>query len=102
MAKKYAELAQEVKNLGKASQSQGTLSNDEYSEFLEISNQLADLFPRLTVGYDDNGNAILNLNGSVKTITKSILKQLRLFLNNNYRVIVIKGYYPIFYDFSVI
>lgn len=72
VAKKYAELAQGVKNLGKASQSQGTLSNDEYSEFLDISNQLADLFPGLTVGYDDNGNAILNLNGNVKTITDSL------------------------------
>ena len=66
---KYAELAQGINNLGKASQSQGTLSNDEYSEFLDISNQLAELFPQLTVGYDDNGNAILNLSGNVGTIT---------------------------------
>ena len=62
---RYAELAQGVKNLGKASQSQGTLSNDEYAEFLDTSNQLANLFPELTTGYDDNGNAILNLNGNV-------------------------------------
>lgn len=72
VADKYAELAQGVKNLGKASQSQGTLSNDEYSEFLDLSNQLAELFPRLTTGYDDNGNAILNLNGNVQNITSSI------------------------------
>lgn len=66
---KYAELAQGINNLGKVSQNQGTLSNDEYSEFLDISNQLAELFPQLTVGYDDNGNAILNLSGNVGTIT---------------------------------
>ena len=69
---RYAELAQGVKNLGTASQSQGTLSNDEYAEFLDTSNQLANLFPELITGYDDNGNAILNLNGNVKTITDSL------------------------------
>lgn len=69
---RYAELAQGVKNLGKVAQSQGTLSTDEYNEFLDISNQLADLFPELTVGYDDNGNAILRLNGNVQTITSSL------------------------------
>ena len=72
VAQKYATLAQEVGNLGKASQNQGTLSNDEYAEFLDISNQLSDLFPRLTNGYDDNGNAILNLSGNVDTITSSL------------------------------
>lgn len=74
VAEKYATLAQGIQNLGAASQSQGTLSNDEYSEFLDISNQLADLFPRLTTGYDDNGNAILNLSGDVDTITSSLYK----------------------------
>ena len=69
---KYAELAQGINNLGKVSQNQGTLSNDEYSEFLDISNQLAELFPQLTVGYDDNGNAILNLSGNVGTITSQL------------------------------
>ncbi|MCM1295628.1 MAG: hypothetical protein NC311_08795 [Muribaculaceae bacterium] len=72
VAERYATLAQEVGNLGKASQNQGTLSNDEYSEFLDISNQLADLFPRLTNGYNDNGDAILNLSGDIDTITSSL------------------------------
>ena len=72
VAKRYAILAQGVENLGKATQNQGTLSNDEYAEFLDISNQLSDLFPRLTNGYDDNGNAILDLSGNVDTITSSL------------------------------
>ncbi len=72
VSQRYAELAQGVNNLGKASQNQGNLSNDEYSEFLDISNQLAELFPRLTVGYDENGNAILDLSGDVNTITSSL------------------------------
>ena len=55
---RYAELAQGVGNLGKATQNQGSLSNDDYEEFLNISNDLADLFPTLTNGYTDNGDAI--------------------------------------------
>lgn len=69
---RYAELAQGVQNLGKATQNQGKLSNDDYKEFLDLSNQLAELFPQLTSGYDDNGNAILKLDGSVQNITTSI------------------------------
>lgn len=69
---RYAELAQEVENLGKVSQSQGSLSTDEYKEFLDLSNQLAGVFPQLTKGYDDNGNAILDLSGSVDTIVGSL------------------------------
>ena len=68
----YAELAQGVGDLGKATQNQGTLTTDDYKDFLDISNQLSDLFPTLTQGYDDNGNAIINLNGDVTTITSSL------------------------------
>ena len=65
---RYAELAQEVENLGKVNQSRGSLSTDEYKEFLDLSNQLAGVFPQLSKNYDDNGNAILNLSGDVNTI----------------------------------
>ncbi len=68
----YAELAQGVGDFGKATQNQGTLTTDDYKDFLDISNQLSDLFPTLTQGYDDNGNAIINLNGDVTTITSSL------------------------------
>lgn len=69
---KFAELAQGVENLGKANQSHGTLSVDDYGEFLDLSNQLAELFPQLTRGYDENGNAILGLSGNVDTIVSSL------------------------------
>ncbi len=62
---RFAQLAQEVQNLGKTNQSRGSLSNEEYAEFLNLSNQLAELFPQLTVNYDENGNAILGLSGNV-------------------------------------
>lgn len=69
---RYAELAQKVGNLGTLGQNQGGLSNDEYEEFLSLSTQLAELFPRLTKGYDDNGVAILDLSGNVDTIVGSL------------------------------
>lgn len=69
---RFAELAQGVKNIGTAFQSQGTLSNDEYKEFLDMSNQLAELYPQLTKGYDDNGQAILDLSDNVNTIVGSL------------------------------
>lgn len=68
-AKRYAELAQGVDQISGKNHS---LTNDDYQEFLDISNQLAEVFPQLVKGYDSNGNAILNLNGNVKTITNSL------------------------------
>lgn len=63
---KYAKLAQGVNQLTGKNIS---LSDDEYKEFLDVSNQLAEVFPQLTKGYDDNGNAILDLQGNVDGIT---------------------------------
>ena len=70
--KRYAELAQQVENLGNVNQSRGKLSTEDYDEFLDLSNQLSKLFPQLTQNYDDNGNAILNLSGNVDTIVGSL------------------------------
>ena len=71
IAEKYAKLAQGVDvNTNKNK----LLSNDDYKEFLNLNKQLADLFPTLTKGYDENGNAILGLSGGVDTVTESIRK----------------------------
>lgn len=66
---RYAELAQGVdqftgKNL--------YLSDDEYAEFLNLSNQLSKLFPSLTKNYDENSNAIVGLTGNVDSIVSSL------------------------------
>ena len=66
---RYAELAQGVDLLSNKNIS---LSNEDYEEFLNLSNQLADIFPRLTKGIDDNGNEILDLSGNVDTIVSSL------------------------------
>lgn len=71
IAEKYAKLAQGVDvNTNKNK----LLSNDDYKEFLNLNKQLADLFPTLTKGHDENGNAILGLSGDVDTVTESIRK----------------------------
>lgn len=49
-----------------------TLSDDDYQEFLNVSNQLAETFPTLTRHYDENGNAIVQLNGSASDITSTL------------------------------
>ena len=65
---RYAKLAQGVTKFGE----QGTLTNEEYAEFVGLNNQLGELFPDLVKGYDSNGNAILALAGNVDTLTASL------------------------------
>lgn len=69
IAKRYASLSQGINPFTNVN---NFLSTDEYEEFLELNEQLAGLFPSLTRYYDENGNAILGLSGSVDTITESI------------------------------
>ena len=68
-AERFAELAQGVDMLTGKNLS---LSTDDYAEFLDISNQLADIFPTLTRNYDENGNAIVQLSGDTDTIVGSL------------------------------
>lgn len=55
-----------------------TLTNDNigltvesYEEYLDVCNQIADLYPELVAGYDAQGNAILTLQGKVDGLTES-------------------------------
>lgn len=52
-----------------------SLSTQEYEEFLAINKQLADSFPGLTKGIDENGNAILSLGANGMT-AKTQLEEL--------------------------
>ena len=56
----YAKLREKV---GANNQNIG-LTTDEYSQFIALNNQLADMFPSLVSGYDAQGNAILSLGSS--------------------------------------
>lgn len=57
LTQKYAELRKGVN----ADNSNKSLSSNEYQQYLDISNQLADSFPSLVSGSDSAGNAIINL-----------------------------------------
>ena len=65
---RYAELAQGVDKYGENI----SLTDKEFEEFVSLNNQLGEIFPDLVVGYDANGNAILNLSGNVDTLTESL------------------------------
>lgn len=74
-SKRFAELAQEVDtSTGK----NVSLSIEEYEEFLDLSNQLADSFSTLPVIYDENGNAIVQLSGDVDTLTENFQQLLNV------------------------
>ncbi|MGN0635747.1 MAG: hypothetical protein ACI4I5_05955 [Acutalibacteraceae bacterium] len=65
---RFTELAQKAGFNG----SQGSLSNEEYKEFIDLSNRLAKLFPELASGVDENGNSIIRFTGEVDSFTQSV------------------------------
>lgn len=67
--KRFAELSQGVNSFTGENES---LSTEEYSEFLELSSKLAEMFPSLERHYLDNGDAILSLSGNIDTIVNSL------------------------------
>ena len=48
-----------------------SLATDSYEEYLQVCNDIADMYPDLVVGYDKQGNAILSLKGQVDELTQS-------------------------------
>lgn len=76
---RYDELAKGVDTLGR----NVSLTDEEYQEFLDTSNSLADVFPELVVRTDEFGNKLLGTNDKVGTITDSI-KTLTLEMQKSY------------------
>lgn len=50
----------------------GNLTDDELSEYHDITNQIADEFPALIKYYDDNGNAVLNLSANFHELNEEL------------------------------
>lgn len=65
---RFVELAKGVDKFGK----NVSLTDDEYAEFLELNNQIAEMFPEINMGMDSNGNAMLSLSYSADTLTASL------------------------------
>ena len=81
--KRFAELAQGVNMFTGENLS---LSDDEYKEFLDLSTQLAEMFPSLDRKYLSNGQAIVQLSGGVNTIVSSLdefIDRQRIITNMN-------------------
>lgn len=63
------------------------LSTEQYQQFLDQNNQLADMFPTLVEGYDSQGNAIINLGNSATTASAQLNKLLEAERqSNNYKI----------------
>lgn len=65
---RYDELSEGVDQFGR----NVSLTNEEYSEFLSTSNELAEIFPELVVRTDEAGNSFLGTAGKVGKLTESI------------------------------
>ena len=80
---KYAELAKGVDKTG----SNLSLTTDEFKEYQNISNQLADMFPSLVSGWDAQGNAILKCKDNVDALGQAYkdaeLKKASDFINDD-------------------
>ena len=70
MISKYEKLSKGVDGLGRNI----SLTADEYLEYQNIVNQIADQIPSLVTGYDSQGNAILSCKGNVKQLTEAYEK----------------------------
>lgn len=68
LSDRYAELS---KGVNLSNNQNLTLTNEEYSEYLSICNDIANIYPRLVSGYDAQGNAILKLKGNVEQLTEA-------------------------------
>lgn len=65
---RFVELAEGVNKLG---QNAG-LTDEEYAEFLSLNNKIAEMFPELNLGMDNNGNAMLALSYTADTLAESL------------------------------
>ncbi len=63
-AARYEELSKGVNSFGRNL----SLTADEYAEYNNIVNQIADMFPDMVQGYTAEGNAILSLKGNVEQL----------------------------------
>lgn len=72
LTQKYAELRQGVS----ADNTNYSLSDEEYQSYLDISNQLAEIYPSLVAGTDAQGNSLLNLSSNASDAAEQVQKLL--------------------------
>ena len=96
LTSKYTELSKGVKISGNSIKNI-SLTDDEYKDFLDTSNQIAAAAPSLTRSWDSQGNAILNAGTNAEDLNTQVNDYLKLQRNLTYYdtkkilVISIKG-----------
>ena len=70
---RFAELSEHVTKTGENID----LTKDEYSEYLDICNQVKTIMPELVTGYTNEGNAIITLKDNVNSLTESYKENIR-------------------------
>ena len=65
---RFAELSEGVDNFG----NNISLTDEEYKEFLDLNNKIAEMFPEINIGFDENGNAMLALAGSAEYLIERL------------------------------
>ena len=83
LTSKYTELSKGVKISGNSIKNI-SLTDDEYKDFLDTSNQIAAATPSLTRSWDSQGNAILNAGTNVEDLNTQVNDYLKLQRNLTY------------------
>lgn len=65
---KFVELSRGVNEYGE----NVSLTDEQYKEFISLNNQIADLIPGINLGYDSNGNAIIDLKDRADMLAESL------------------------------
>ena len=79
----YEKLSKGVNQYGKNI----SLTDDEFKEYIDTTNKLAEMFPELVSGWDSEGNAILKVKGDVEALRQAY-KDLR---DESYKTIIEGG-----------
>lgn len=64
---KYSKLAEGVDEYGHNI----SLTKDEFSEYNKIASEIADMFPNMVQGYNEQNQAIIKNKGSIEALTKA-------------------------------
>lgn len=73
---RYAKLAKGVDDCGH----NVSLTTDEFSEYRNITKEIANMFPEMVSGYNDQNDAIIKNKGNVEALTKAYEDQRRLIM----------------------
>lgn len=73
LSDRFDELSRGVNSLG----DNISLTEDEYSEYLDICNQVGSIMPDLISYYNDEGDAIINLKNNVESLTEAYKENIK-------------------------